>query len=184
MPQADATDRLPSKIDVRQMSLFGGGWTLGSLKYLAEAGADSVTFYEVAGWAGLMERPGGSPRRGEFRSISDGVFPLYHVFADAAEFSGGDVTPVRSSEPLKVEAMLLRQGDRGRLMVANMTGSPQTFALPTWLKSPARLRSLTADSYMDAATRPGVWRKTSSKSSKGGELALPPYAVFTLDGIA
>ena len=34
---------LPPQVDVRQMSLFGAGWTLGSLKYLAESGVSSAT---------------------------------------------------------------------------------------------------------------------------------------------
>ena len=31
------------------MSLFGAGWTAGSLKYLAEGGAHSLTYYETTG---------------------------------------------------------------------------------------------------------------------------------------
>jgi hypothetical protein len=38
-----AAKRLPDRVDVRQMVPFGAAWTAGSLKYLAEAGADSVT---------------------------------------------------------------------------------------------------------------------------------------------
>src|SRR2546421_1852947 len=55
-----APDELPDAIDLRQMSLFGAVWTAGSIKYLAESGAASLTYYETAGWRGLMERETGS----------------------------------------------------------------------------------------------------------------------------
>ena len=50
-----APGELPSQVDIRQMSLFGAGWTLGSIKYLSESGASSVTYYETTGWRGVME---------------------------------------------------------------------------------------------------------------------------------
>jgi hypothetical protein len=40
---------LPSQVDVRQMSLFGAGWTLGSLKYLGEIGPQTITYDENTG---------------------------------------------------------------------------------------------------------------------------------------
>jgi hypothetical protein len=42
--------QLPTQVDLRQMSLLGAGWTMGSLKYLAESGVSSVTYYETTGW--------------------------------------------------------------------------------------------------------------------------------------
>ena len=56
-----APGELPAQVDVRQMSLFGANWTLGSIKYLSESGASSVTYYETTGWRGVMETTSGSP---------------------------------------------------------------------------------------------------------------------------
>ena len=42
-------------VDVRQASLLGSAWTATALKHLAEAGAASVTWYETAGWRGIVE---------------------------------------------------------------------------------------------------------------------------------
>ena len=68
-PEAVNTPReLPVSVDPRQMSLFAAAWTLGSIKYLAESGASSVTYYETTGWRGVMETEAGSPcRRGSLR---------------------------------------------------------------------------------------------------------------------
>ncbi len=69
---------LPPQVDVRQMSLFGACWTAGSFKYLAEAGTQSITFYETTGWRGVMETEAGSPLPELFRSLPGTVFPMYH----------------------------------------------------------------------------------------------------------
>ena len=46
-PEAELeSSQLPSQVDVRQMSLFGAGWTVGSLKYLCESETHSLTYYE------------------------------------------------------------------------------------------------------------------------------------------
>ena len=45
----------PGPADPRQRSLFCAAWTVGSLKRLAHAGMDSVTFYETVGRRGVLE---------------------------------------------------------------------------------------------------------------------------------
>jgi len=45
----------PAAVDSRQMSLYGAAWTLGSIKYLAESGADFITYYETVGLRGVMQ---------------------------------------------------------------------------------------------------------------------------------
>jgi hypothetical protein len=102
---APAPGELPRQVDLRQMSLFGAGWTAGSLKYLCESGAASLTYYETSGWRGVMELAGGSSLPERFRSLPGGVFPLYHVLADVGEFAGGEVIPSESSAPLRVEGL-------------------------------------------------------------------------------
>jgi hypothetical protein len=94
--------QLPSQVDVRQMSLFGAGWTVGSLKYLCESETHSLTYYETTGWRGVMETEYGSPVPEKFYSLRGAVFPLYHVFADIGEFAGGQIMTTSSSNPLKI----------------------------------------------------------------------------------
>ena len=42
---------LPPEVDVRQMSLYGAGWTLSSIKYLSESQVESITYHETTGLA-------------------------------------------------------------------------------------------------------------------------------------
>lgn len=105
-----------ARIDPRQKTPFGAAWTLGSLKYLSEAGADSVTYYELVGPAGLLD--------------DSGVFPVYSVFTRLVEFAGGDVIPIQSSAPLRVIAMQVRARSKQQIFVANLTGQQQSVLLP------------------------------------------------------
>ena len=103
---------LPPPVDPRQMSLFGAGWTLGGLKYLAESGVASVTFYETTGWLGVMEREAGCPLPDKFPSRPGMVFPLFHVLADANEFAGGR-RAAGACRPTRCafDGLALRRGD-------------------------------------------------------------------------
>jgi hypothetical protein len=171
---------LPASVDVRQMSLFGAGWTLGSLKYLAEAGANSITYYELTGWAGLLERAQGSRLPGRFRSVPGGVFPLYHVFAEAAGFAG-EVVPVSSTDPLHIDAMLLSGSDRSRLIVANLGAREQRVTTPEWLPARIRTRRLDGETYMRAANEPEKWRDGAQELARPAELVLAPYSLLVVD---
>jgi len=116
---------LPSAVDARQMSLFAAGWTLGSFKQLAEAGAASLTFYETTGWRGVTETQGGCPLPEVFRSFPGMIFPVFHVFADLAELKDGELVACSSSDPLKIQGLAIRRGEGLHILVANFTAQVQ-----------------------------------------------------------
>ena len=172
---------LPPQVDPRQMSLFGAGWTLASLKYLAESGAASITLYETTGWRGVMETRSGSPVPGKFASIAGGVYPLYHVLADVGDFvaAHGHILPSRSSNPLKVDGLVLQRDDLRVLLLANNTPTIQTVAIQGWA-GPVRLRVLDDATVVTAMAAPEATRAASVDIVAGATLtvALPPYAVL------
>jgi hypothetical protein len=179
-----APGELPARVDVRQMSLFGAGWTVGSLKYLAESGVHSVTYYETTGWLGVMETEAGSPLPARFRSERGGVFPMYHVFADVAEFAGGQVVPSRSSDPLTVDGVVLRQDGHTRVLLANFTDQAQIVNAGP-LGERAIVRQLDATNVVEAIRDPEAFRAApgTGLSTRRGTLAitLPPFAVACVD---
>jgi len=191
-PDATSPDRssrlgeLPPQVDPRQMSLFGACWTLGSLKYLAEAGAHSVTYYETTGWRGVMERSKGSDTA-RFSSIAGGVFPLYHVLAAAGEFAGGSVVRAESDAPLAADALALCDGARWCILVANFGREPLRIRLlGAMFAAPLRLRRLDEHSVEWAMQLPEALRDAASESiePRDGRLVLDlaPCAVVILDG--
>jgi hypothetical protein len=175
---------LPPQVDARQMSLFGAGWTLGSIKYLAESGAHSLTYYETTGWRGVMEVAQGSPVPAKFPSIAGGVFPLYHVLAAMGDFAAGVVIPAASSHPLTVDGLVLRQGDRQRVLLANFTDQPQSVAVAP-LAAQITVRQLDGKNVEEAMRTPEGFRASAgaimTTQNEMLRLSLPPYALVQLD---
>ena len=181
---APAPGELPTQVDVRQMSLFGANWTLGSIKYLSESGASSVTYYEMTGWRGVMETTGGSPLPEKFRSLPGAVFPLYHVLADVGEFSGGAVLTSKSSDPLKVEGIALRKNGKIRTLLANLTPESQQVRIQN-LMGTVRVRRLDETNAQTAMISPEVFREETgefAQTTNGTlELNMLPYAIAQID---
>ena len=175
---------LPPSVDVRQMSLLGAGWTAGSLKYLAESGVLSVTYYETTGWRGVMETEGGSPLPEKFRSLPGSVFPLYHVLADVGEFAGGEVIPSASSDMLRVDGLALRKESRTRFILANLTAEPQQVRVQGPGKS-AWVRQLDETTVEEAARSPEDFRASKGQLQPTAAttltLNLLPYAIARID---
>lgn len=178
---------LPPEVDARQPSLFTAAWTVGSLKYLAQGGAASVTFYETVGWRGIVETSQGSALPAKFPSQPGAVFPAYHAFAAVADFRGGEVIPVRSNSILDAEAMLLRIGARRRLIVCNLSDQPRIVRITGFVgPSGVRLRMLDEYTALSAGSDPDAfWSVPGQRHEAPGgtlQLALLPYAVAFLDG--
>jgi hypothetical protein len=121
-----APGELPDAVDPRQLSLLGAAWTAGSIKYLAASGAASVTYFETAGWRGVVERESGSPLPERFPSRPGQVFPLYHVLADAGEWKDAELLECNSTRPLDVVGLAVRQNGSVSLLVANLKADPVT----------------------------------------------------------
>jgi hypothetical protein len=151
--------------DARQPSLFGAAWTLGSIKYLAEAGAASVTYYETAGARGVMDHD---------------VFPLWHVLADVGDFAGGEVLTSTSSEPLQVAGLVLREGRRMRVLLANFTEQSRVVKLHG-MNGTAKVKMLDAGNALQAMKQPDTWRAEAGESMQGSQVVLQPFAIARID---
>ena len=178
--------QLPSKVDVRQMSLFGAGWTLGSLKYLCESDVYSLTYYETSGWLGVMETEKASSISEVFRSIPGGVFPLYYIFADVGEFKGGGVIPSTTSAPLRVDGIALHKEGRTRILLANLESTPQDVRLVyPGLGTKVRVKQLDEENVEEAMRSPELFRsikgRVAETKDNALELSLLPYASVRID---
>lgn len=184
--QSDVTavaGELPYAVDARQMSLFGAGWTLGSVKYLAEAGADAVTYYETTGWQGVMETESGAPEPGLFPSRPGEVFPLYHVLADLAELRAAELVAVQSSNPFAVEALALRDEAETHLLLANLTPLAREVTIAPLNSTSLTVHRLDEDTAPYALEQPAAYRlAVTSLPGKSGErsVTLAPFATLRL----
>lgn len=178
-PPPTPPGELPPEVDPRQLSLFGAGWTLGSVGALAQGKVEAITLFETTGWRGLMETEAGSPLPQRFPSVAGGVFPLYHVLADLAEFRGGEVVEVIPSAPLEFGGLALRQGRHSCLLLANYTGCRQSLELEGF---PALLwlRKLHEHNLLEAVAEPERWRQNRTQP-RAGPIELPPYAYVRVE---
>ena len=176
--------QLPAQVDRRQPSLLGAGWTVASVKHLADAGAASATYYETTGWRGVVETEDGSPVPERFASRPGTAYPLYHVLADLGEWKGAETVEARSSDPLAVEALAARHGGALHLLVANLTPQARTCELAPLADGPVALRVLDEESYPAATEDPERFRREREEGEvAGGRLAIKllPFAVARVD---
>ncbi|MBA3946067.1 MAG: hypothetical protein H0X37_16060 [Herpetosiphonaceae bacterium] len=182
--RAVSPGELPPQIDPRQMSLFGAAWTLTSLKYVMESAVTSVTYYQTSGPQGVMAAERGVAVPAQFHSLPGSVFPLYHVFADIGEFASGSIMPSRSDDPLVVDGLALRKQDMLRIIIANLTNSPQQITVAL-LSSEAYVRYLDETNAEQAMADPEMFRADQGTliAGTGGklELHLLPYAIACID---
>jgi D-apionolactonase len=124
-----APGELPDAVDARQPTGFAAAWTLGSLNNLAQAGVDSLTYYETTGWRGVMEVAQGSSLPAKFPSQPGMPFPVYHLFAALAPFARGDLLPVTISEPLSIAAISVVAGEQQCTIIGNLRDTAQRVAV-------------------------------------------------------
>ena len=143
-----------------------------------------MTFYEVVGWLGVIERDGGSPLPQLFPSVAGGVHPLYHPLADVLEFAGGEAVPTVSSAPLTAGALVLRKDGRLRVLATNTTPFPQTLTLEG-VQGVFAVRALDETTADRALRDPAAFRASAAESVKAGpdglRLTLRPFATLCCD---
>jgi hypothetical protein len=181
-PPPTPPGELPDSVDVRQSALFGAAWTAGSLKYLSESGAGSVTYYETTGWRGVVERAVGSELPERFGSRAGEVFPLYHPLADAIEWRDAEVLAVDSSDVLGAVGLAVRTGGGTHLLVANLTPREREVVVAP-IDGGVSLRRLNESTAREASADPRAFRERRETASASGELllTLAPYEVVRAD---
>jgi D-apionolactonase len=181
-----ALHALPPQVDPRQPSLQAAAWTLGSLKYLAESGTTSLTYFETTGWCGVMEGAAGSIPPYQFNSLPGAVFPVWHLLADLGEFTASQVIPlyVQPTESvLKVTGLALCRGGQMQVVLANLTAKEQQAQVELSANS-TRLRRLNQDNLLTAIQAPELFRTTPMDivvaKDRQLSLTLAPYELITL----
>ena len=151
----DKAKDLPPGADVRQMSLFGAVWTLGSLKYLSEVGAEVVTYFETVGMRGLMQ---GSepPSAKDFKAVAHQVFPLYFVFRELTKYPEAKVIPAYSTHPLEADGLLLQTNHERILLLGNMQPEAKEITIRN-IGEKAEIKVLDEENVAEAVLKPEVF---------------------------
>ena len=117
----DQVHGLSSQVDPRQMSLFGAGWTLGSIKKLTEAGASAVTYYETVGEKGIVQGTQDPAYPGDFQVRKNAIFPMFYLFKEILNKKGSRIVKSFSSHPTTFDGLVLKSGETTSFLMANYT---------------------------------------------------------------
>jgi hypothetical protein len=115
-------DGFPTDIDPRQTSTFLAAWTVGSARRLAESGATSMTYFELTGARGLMEREDGSPWPDRILSSPGRRFPVFLVLAQLSRARGRRLVDVAVPEPFT--AIGFRMDGERQVLLGNLSPRP------------------------------------------------------------
>jgi D-apionolactonase len=181
------TDLPSSSVDPRQMSLFGAGWTLGSIASLTAVGASSLTYFETVGLRGLLDAGGRRSGGGSFPARPGMAYPMFHVFADLADRRETIPMTVVSTNSELVAAAALDQGGIIRVMVANLSGSRLPIVVGPFGGHVARIRALDDDTAEEAMLAPARFRRRHDRIAvRRGQLShiLGPFAYARIDAEA
>ena len=131
-----------------------------------------------------MENPEGSPLPAKFHSITGCVFPVYHVLVDIGEFRGGDYQPLTGANPLQVAGVVLRKGNRERVLLSNLTDSDCRVRIDG-MGNKCSIRVLDETNIVQSMKSPDQFRQHEASLEPGTdqafELTLRPYAVVRMD---
>lgn len=168
--------------DLRLFSLFGAVWTVGSIKYLAQAGASSLSYFETSGLRGIMASEENLQLNDAHITQPDCVYPVYHLFADLADFS--EIVVSTSSSPLAVEGLVLKHENRLRILLVNFTEIAQTAQI-RGLLGEGQLSTITVQNAMEAIAKPEIFRRYDPTVVKIGnppfDITIAPLALMRLD---
>jgi hypothetical protein len=99
-----------AKFDERQRMPLAAGWALGTIKYLSEAGVDSITLFESHGPAGYL--------------VGDKLFPVYNALLTVQRMKPKRVFKSWCNEPLVVTSLFLEdENGKRHLALINHTNS-------------------------------------------------------------
>jgi len=180
--QRNATEKFPSQADSRMMSLFGACWTVGSLKYLFEGGIKGVTLFESVGERGIFQGDFNSRWPDDFRSFKGMIFPVYFVLKYILENKNFVTIESISTQPLKVESLVITDGRHLKIILVNFTSEIQCVRIKD-CPGDFYLRKITDENYNYAVCDSG-WLENDAgiTISLTEPFNLEPFSVSFLDG--
>jgi hypothetical protein len=164
------------------MSLFGASWTAGSIKYLSEAGAKGITYFETVGERGIFQGDFPSRWPEDFKSVKGMIFPVFQLLKFVLRNKASEVLTSESSDPLSVDVMTLSTGMNLKIVLMNFTGEIKNVMLND-LSGEFSMQQLNAGNFADAIAEPGWFQNTSTKQiDPGGKLWLEPFSLSFIEG--
>lgn len=158
-------DALTAHVDRRQPTAFAAAWMAGSIAALASAGAESLTYFELVGMAGVMQADDDRPL---FPAPHDPLFPAYHVLRCLTVLRGRPLLRCEISSSCVVAALATSD----LVVLANLTPAPQRCLIAELPWAGARERAIGRHASVMRAQQP---------TAGAAVVELKPYAVTSLE---
>ena len=120
-PDKDVSNTpLPSSVDARQRTWFAEGWTVKSIRSIAESESIStLTYFETLGWRGIRELSTGSKDPLNFASKAGEEFPVWRLFKNLKGFT--HARPTASSLPELVDCLIITSAEKTEAILVNFS---------------------------------------------------------------
>jgi len=174
-----------AEIDPRQRGLFGAAWYLGYAAAVTRLGIREIVFAASVGPFGVAYSPQPYAQPWFDALALPAVFPAFHVVAELAAAAGRPLIAVDVTDPARLAALAWLDGDKPRLVIANLSAETQIVQLHEWPHEQIRGRRLDTDSFAQAAVGWQDFRRRESDLGTAGHLnrlTLPPYALVLIGG--
>jgi len=168
-------ESIPSQIDTRIMSLFGAGWTAGSIRYLAEEGVNAITYFETAGERGIIQGDY-PPQWIDFPSKKGMIFPVYFVFRFISEKNPVRIIKSVSSHPLLADSLVFSDGKNISGVLFNLTSSSKKIMLKG-IGGQLRMKLLDKREALRAVIDPDWLSKAETIIVHKENINLPPFSL-------
>lgn len=158
-----------AQADARLHSLFGAGWTLGSIRQLSEYGVESINYYDALGPIGIVP------------ATDKPLPPVYHLFTELAKYKNAELLKLDINVLHQFEALGLQAGNKIMLLVANLTNNPQTISIdaPSLAQATVRIMDETLDADQEISF--AVSQQASKLFKIDKEIRLLPFAIVCIE---
>jgi len=172
----------PPQADNRLMSLFAACWTAGSVKYLCEAGASGMTFFETAGERGIIQGDFDSRWPEQFKTVKGMIFPVCFVFQYLFKYKSFKVLKSNSSHPLYVDCLILADGKKVCMIISNFSSEKQK-VIVEGLTGEFTFSQLNAESFAGSVSDiKWLENRQTMNISHNRKIILEPFSVSFIDG--
>ncbi|MEZ4777695.1 MAG: hypothetical protein R3D00_31260 [Bacteroidia bacterium] len=171
-----AQGELPVRYDTRQFSLFGAGWTLGSIKYLAEAGTKKITYYETAGIYGIIAGSRISEMEKTAGLTEGQISPVYMLFRQLLSIKNSQIIQTKSNTPLKIASICVSGKGKKLLALANYSEKVQTVVIEG-LTPGAQTWCMDSGNYEILHILEKLPYEDHSEPVNGNAIEMPPFGI-------
>ena len=172
-------EQLPPEVDVRQMSLYGASWVLGTLNSLLTSEPASLTFFETVGLKGIMQSE--EPLyKDQFFAPAGSVYPMYFIFKMILEHKDRSFYHLETEHSLRFTGLAFGEKDKKAsvLLLCSYSSERISVKIPSEFNN-SDVRMITDRNIIELMEDPDKFKNLKSKSIKD-KLEMEPFSMSVI----